>query len=382
MSKLLTHLFACLALTLGLYPLCAISKDQLTEEERNYILIETLNRIQSDINSNAELKDAVYKTLPKVRGTEAFVRIVKKFSLKDQDAGLLEVALNNPNKDIGVEAAQLALSHGKDAMFRDALANTNTAMSAAQVLGNVNEKRVVPLLLEIVGDEAKPLTLRKVALHGLCQTQEGAGKLLEAVRNEKLSENLKFTAGAELATVRWAKIVSEVEKVFPRLQGRNAQPFPPMAALVKMQGDVSSGEKVFFRDSSMCSRCHEVKGKGGQIGPALSEIGTKLGKEALIEAILEPSAGVSFGFEAFNVSLKNGDEAYGLIASETSDELAIKDLNGIVTRYKKSQIAKKDQLKTSIMPNGLQQTMTPQEFVDLVAYLSSLKRIEEVSTKK
>jgi len=49
--------------------------------------------------------------------------------------------------------------------------------------------------------------------------------------------------------------------------------------------------------------------------PDLSEIGTKLGKDALLEAILEPSAGISFGFEAFDFALKDGDDAYGLIAA-------------------------------------------------------------------
>ncbi len=72
--------------------------------------------------------------------------------------------------------------------------------------------------------------------------------------------------------------------------------------------------------------------------------------------------------------MKNGDEAYGLIASETADELAIKAVGGIVTRYKKSDIAKRAQQKLSIMPAGLQQTMSVQELVDLVEYLSSLKK--------
>ena len=68
------------------------------------------------------------------------------------------------------------------------------------------------------------------------------------------------------------------------------------------------------------------------------------------------------------------DEAFGLIASETADELAIKSQGGIITRYKKSDLAKREQQKLSIMPVGLQQTMTTQEFVDLVEYLSSLKK--------
>ena len=350
---------------------------QLTETERNFILVETLNRIQSDIASNPSLKDAVYQTLSKVRGTEAFVRIAKKFSIKDQDNELLDIALTNPGKDLGVEATLLILDHSNGSLFSAALSKTNgDAMKAVEVLGNANEKRVVSLLLPIITDDGRDNALRKAAIHALTQTQDGATHLLKLAKEGNLSNALKFTAGTELSSVRWAKIKAEAEKVLPPPQGKNTEPFPPLSTLYQMTGNRAAGEKVFFRETSMCSRCHEVRSKGGQIGPALTEIGTKLGRDALIEAILEPSAGISFGFEAFNITLKNGDEAYGLIASETEDDLAIKDLNGIVTRYKKSDIAKRDQLKSSIMPTGLQQTMSPQEFVDLIEFLSSLKRDE------
>ena len=73
------------------------------------------------------------------------------------------------------------------------------------------------------------------------------------------------------------------------------------------------------------------------------------------------------------VELKNGDEAYGLIVSETADELAIKAVGGAVTRYKKADILQRQKQKVSIMPSGLQQAMTIQELVDLVEYLATLR---------
>jgi putative heme-binding domain-containing protein len=117
-----------------------------------------------------------------------------------------------------------------------------------------------------------------------------------------------------------------------------------------------------------------VRGRGTELGPNLSEIGTKLGKDALYEAILDPSRGISFGFEAVTVTLKNGDEAYGLFASETADEVVVKGVGGIVTRIKKAEIASRQVSKLSLMPAGLQAAMTAQELVDLVEYLSSLKK--------
>src|SRR5205823_13491201 len=149
---------------------------------------------------------------------------------------------------------------------------------------------------------------------------------------------------------------------------------PPVTELVKLKGDPVRGAEVFNREAVGCFKCHQVNGHGTDFGTNLSEIGTKLAKEALCEAILDPSAGISFGYEAWQIELKNGDEAYGLIVSETADEIALKTQGGIVTRYKKSDIARREQQKLSIMPAGLQQALSTQDLVDLVEYLAALKK--------
>src|SRR2546430_1304966 len=208
----------------------------------------------------------------------------------------------------------------------------------------------------------------------LAQAEEGAAALLKLAREEKLQQDLKLMAGSELNNVRWAKIKTEAAQLLPLPQGQNSGPVPPISELVKMKGDAAKGAVIYRRDTVGCIKCHQVSGEGVDFGPNLSEIGTKLGKDALYEAILDPSAGVSFGYEAWQIELKNGDEAYGLIVSDTADEIAVKTQGGIVARYKKSDIAKREQQKLSIMPAGLQQTMSTQDLADLVEYLSSLKK--------
>ena len=99
-----------------------------------------------------------------------------------------------------------------------------------------------------------------------------------------------------------------------------------------------------------------------------------MAKEAIYESILDPSAGIAFGFEAWQFELKDGDEAYGLIVSETGEEVAVKAVGGVVTRHKKGDIVKRLKQKLSIMPAGLEKTMSTQDLVDLVTYLSSLKK--------
>lgn len=366
-------LLTALLILLHALPIPAADADA----EKTALAVEALSRLQGvDINANPKLKASVLKVLEKSRGTANFVKLVQQFKLADQSPGLLEVAIAQPAGEAGVEAMRMLLAAGDVSVLQNSLEGTNAIASAKviEALGNTGENQAAKFLLPLVSDSRRDAAIRKQAVRSLARTSEGAGELLKLAREDKLAEDLKFTASTELGAVRWPEIKAEAAKLLPPAQGQNATPLPPIAELVKMKGDTANGAKIFFNASPGCVNCHVVQGRGTELGPNLSEIGTKLGKDALIEAILEPSAGVSFGFEAFSFTLKNGDEAYGIIASETGEEVAVKAVGGIITRLKKADIESRQQSKLSIMPAGLQAAMTTQELVDLVEYLSSLRK--------
>ena len=97
----------------------------------------------------------------------------------------------------------------------------------------------------------------------------------------------------------------------------------------------------------------------------------------MITKILQPTSSLAFGYEGKTLKLKNGDQADGLIASQTEDEVTLKTSNGtaaIITKYKRADIADIKVMKVTMMPEGLQTAMSTQDFVDLIEYLSSLKK--------
>ena len=367
MSGLLS---SCLAFCLVVANLAA----ETIDPERVTTIIEALTRLGPEkVEANPKLKEALGQVLEATRGTPRFVELVRDFHIKNQAPALLELAVANPDNSTGVEAIRLILASRNSKLLTMSLAGTN-AVKVAEALGNTADKQIVALLEPIVADSARDVGLRRQAVHALAQVQEGAVSLLKLAKEQKLPEDVKLAAGFELNSVRWADIKTEAAQVLPLPQGRNAQPLPPISELIKMPGDAKRGAEVFRRELVGCIKCHQVNGEGIDFGPNLSEIGTKLGKDALYEAILDPSAGISFGFEAWQIEFKSGDEAYGLIVSDTAEEIAVKTQGGIVTRYKKSDVAKREQQKLSIMPAGLQQTMSTADLVDLVEYLSSLKK--------
>ena len=346
-------------------------------DEKTALAVETLSRLPAtDLETNPKLKETVLRVLDRTRGTDSFVKLVQQFHLRGQNAGLLDVVIAQPSSEGGLQALRQVLADGGRPLVEQRLTGTNvtSAVHVAEALGNLSEKQANPLLLPLVKSTQHDPSLRRQAVRSLAKTPDGAQELLQAARDESLATDLRFAAATELNQARWPEIKAEAARVFPPAPTQNSQPLPPLAELLKRQGNIENGARVFTNATPGCSSCHVIRGQGTDLGPNLSEIGTKLGKDALYEAILEPSSGISFGFEAFNIALKSGDEAYGLIASETADEVTVKAAGGILTRIKKAEIVSRQASKLSLMPSGLQAAMSTQELVDLVEYLSSLQR--------
>lgn len=341
------------------------------------IALQALSRLKGvDLDTNPALKSVVTNVLAQIHDQPEFIELVRQFHIKDQDQALLEYATKHPVTAAGIDAVKLIIENGNTDLLKRAVQSTNRAAAKGllEAMGNTGESQLVPLLETALLDPKCDTESRKQVVRSLAKTQDGAATLLKLAKEDKLSFEVRLLSSMELTAVRWPAIKAQAAQVIPLPQGQNSEPLPPIAQLVKLKGDAERGEEVFSRDTVGCVKCHTVNGKGVDVGPNLSEIGTKLGKEALYESILDPSAGISFGYEAYQIELKNGDEAFGLIVSETPEELAVKAQTGIVTRFKKSEIAEKTQQKTSIMPAGLQMAMSTQDLVDLVEFLSSLKK--------
>jgi len=337
------------------------------------VQLEALKRLKNiDLEANPAIKKVVLKTLESSRGQASFVEIVRDFKLPGHEAELLHYAQTNPNDSTGVEAIRLLRNDAGLRLISAAIDGKN-AIGTVTVLANAQTPEAGPVLLRLAKDAKKPLALRTIAVNGLAKAKTGAKELLTEAKAGRLPADLNFAAGNALRDVRWKNLRSQATKLFPPPQGLG-QALPPLTELVAMKGDIANGEKIFFRPQSTCVTCHQVNGKGIDFGPKLSGIGSKLGHEALLLSILDPSAGISFGYEAWTLKTKNGAEALGIITSQTDNEVILKLPGGISIAYKTGDITEHTQLPISIMPPGLQATMTPQELVDMVTYLHSLKQ--------
>ena len=114
--------------------------------------------------------------------------------------------------------------------------------------------------------------------------------------------------------------------------------------------------------------CHKLDGVGIDLGPDLRSV-VQHDREKLLNSILDPSAIIEPGFMAYHCTLKNGEELYGVMATETSNSITLKLPGNVVRPILRTDIASLKSANMSLMPDGLEAALTPQSLADLIAYL-------------
>ena len=137
------------------------------------------------------------------------------------------------------------------------------------------------------------------------------------------------------------------------------------------QGDALRGEIVYESPTNQCSSCHQVNGWGGAYGPDLSHIGSSKSLSLLRNAILNPSAEMSPEWQGWYVVDAEGNRHLGRQIDVHLHSVELMNLAGGFDNFKTPQ--EYGLASQSLMPEGLELGITPQEFEDLLAYLASLK---------
>ena len=138
-------------------------------------------------------------------------------------------------------------------------------------------------------------------------------------------------------------------------------------------GDKGGGYAVFnYNASGQCTRCHALNKEGGNVGPNLMHIGSELTREQILQALIEPSARLAPGFGNVNLTLKDGQEVFGILAKETADALTLTTSDAEPLVIPVARIARRENIPSS-MP-AMSELLSKREIRDVVEFLSSLKK--------
>jgi putative heme-binding domain-containing protein len=147
---------------------------------------------------------------------------------------------------------------------------------------------------------------------------------------------------------------------------------PPVEQLVTRTGDAQKGKASF---TTFCLACHKVGNEGADIGPNLTDIAKRIPKAEIFKSILEPSAVITQGFDAYTVKLNSGEVLVGIVPKQDDNEVVLKVPGGATTTYKRADIKTIKKMTTSIMPEGLVDGLGEQGLIDLVAFLAPTQKV-------
>jgi putative membrane-bound dehydrogenase-like protein len=201
------------------------------------------------------------------------------------------------------------------------------------------------------------------------------GRLLIAGLEESPgTENLTADRVTKLLS-RFSGGPQAVEKLLKRMNANLDQQRARMKDLAASLdgGSVAHGKSIFFNKKAACSACHRVLGEGGLIGPDLSKVGQIRSRIDLLESVVFPSASFARGYESFSVLTDSGQVYTGILSRETADGVYLKTAQREEIRIERAKIEELAPSKLSVMPQGFDKLLSPEELRDVIAFLQSLK---------
>lgn len=144
-----------------------------------------------------------------------------------------------------------------------------------------------------------------------------------------------------------------------------------LLTLQKLKGDPEKGAAIFQQQG--CQVCHSTSRDEPMKGPFMGQVGSIMNREQIAESILKPNASISQGFSTVQVKTKAGKTHVGFVTAESAEKLTIRDIAGKATDIAIKDVAERKELGFSMMPEGLANSLSYEEFASLVAYLENQK---------
>ena len=228
------------------------------------------------------------------------------------------------------------------------LENEATADAAAgMIVGLINRKGAPELLADTIRKRELPADLAR----GLLRVVRSGGG------NEQLEEAIRVAGKLENAA--W--------KLTPELRDEI------LAAAAASEGSAERGEVIYRREKLQCIQCHAIGNGGGLVGPNLISVGGSSQPDYILESLLAPSAKLKEGYTTLSVLTDEGEVINGIVIGRDDQVIRLRLADGKEVQID-AQAVEQEKPGSSLMPEGLLDSLTKAELVDLVTFLSALGR--------
>lgn len=273
---------------------------------------------------------------------------------RDPETWAIALRLINPNH------GQLTLEVLEDYLNSDCLP---LKRESVRTLASQNNSAARKRLLEFASNKGEPAELRADALVGLASDVQQHLPLLKSIASETSS-------AAQREAIRLMRMQGSIDP--PKEKKPKAESLEEWLMLLEGPADPEAGRRLFSNASlGRCILCHQHRGRGGEIGPELTHVGAKLSRRRLVESILQPSREVAPQYVPWVLETDAGEVKTGLFLHRGGDSGIERYVDGNAKPFElpSEEIVFRKPAEASLMPSGLQDAITLQDFRDLLAFL-------------
>ncbi len=354
------------------------------------VLLEKLLELQSmNLDEGASLKQA-----------EAYLRLAAQWSTPPSTEILFSIAQQEePSRQPIVEASLRAIANmiviageqgeGVKQRYFELLRNTADRRRQAILWGQIARwdlKRAVvesaPLLTTLESEALVPELL------GVLLQQQGGQKMLaDTMEESQLSirpniarEAIRLVRSSAAPEPRLIAALQQAGQLNASGWKLTDDQRASLLQRVGTHGDPHAGERIYRRADLQCLNCHAIGGVGSVVGPDMISIGASAPVDYLLESLLEPSAKIKEGYHSKKILTIDGLILTGMVQSHADRLYRLRLADGSLRTVPEDDI---DEIADgpSLMPDGLVDTLTEQELIDLVSFMSQLGRAEEFSIR-
>lgn len=288
--------------------------------------------------------------------------------------GLLARELKNPRRSASIHALALRMiSPDHEAVTIELLKSMIGSESAelpreaVRTLAAKSSPQRMDFLARLAADESADQRLRAEAIVALAASPSHRS-LLERIAQE----------GQSLAAREASRML--------RLSGADPAGDEPKPAATDLDawnrllaegGDAAAGERLFFAPvGPRCAVCHKLQGRGGDVGPDLTHVSRGQSRERIVSSILQPSREIAPHYQAWTLVTADGKSHAGLKLPQGGDDgsESYADGDGRKFTLRSEDIELRSPSDRSIMPDGLEKTLSVDDLRDLLARLMPLDR--------
>jgi putative membrane-bound dehydrogenase-like protein len=238
--------------------------------------------------------------------------------------------------------------------------------AAVRELCRLSDAKAAQKLLEAENFRQVSAGTRDAIVSTLLSQRRHVDVVLTALESSELSPiALTVAQRNQLLKHKDEGVRSRASKLFEAAAGDRMKVYEAAKSCLSLKADPANGRAIF---AAQCASCHRLDRVGVAVGPDL--LGARnQPKEAILLHVLVPNHEVLPVFSAYRVETIDGRLLTGLVTAETPTSVTVRQAQGIEETLARAAIESLTPTQLSLMPDGLEQTLKPQDLADLVAYL-------------